>query len=73
MTEWRRAKDELPSYGTPVFVAEKTAYDNYSEGAIYVAKLSCESGENVWSRGDDIYWISDDDKWAYVNLPKEDD
>lgn len=69
MIEWHKASEELPKYGESVFVAEKTPYDEYLEDSIYVARLFCENNENVWSRGNYIYWISDDDQWAYVNLP----
>ena len=72
MIEWHRASDGLPKSGVPVYEKEKTPYDEYLEDSIYVARLFCENDENVWSRGDYIYWISDDDLWAYINLPEKD-
>lgn len=74
MIEWHKAKDELPSSGTPVLVACNCG-GVYPENVMFVMKLAKDEYRCVvWECLYDFAQspIYDDDQWAYINLPEKD-
>lgn len=71
MMKWYKVRESPPPIKKPVFVAMSNYFDQYNEDFIYVMKYSGNGCWEYYNGGTEYVWVSDADRWAYIELPED--
>lgn len=71
MMKWYKVSEKSPPIKKPVLVAMPNYFDQYSKDFVYVMKYSGNGCWEYYDGGTEYVWVSDTDRWAYIELPEE--